>query len=263
MPEFFDIACNLTHESIMQNIDDVISEAKLVNVNKLGLISAELEDFSKIATLVKTYPNELAPTYGVHPHHASQLNGFTKNEFLQLVSKYNPNVIGEIGLDYFRNISTPEEQMHAFEIQLQASIDLELPVFLHQRDSHDDFLKILRNYHSELSSLVVHCFTGTQRELDEYLELGSYIGLTGWICDERRNKELRASIKNIPLEKLMIETDAPYLIPRNLKPRPSKNINLPKYLPHIAAEISSLTNYSISEIANETYNNAIKFFNLT
>jgi TatD DNase family protein len=263
MPEFFDIACNLTHESIMQNIDDVISEAKLVNVNKLGLISAELEDFSKIATLVKTYPNELAPTYGVHPHHASQLNEFTKNEFLHLVSKYNPNVIGEIGLDYFRNISTPEEQMHAFEIQLQASIDLELPVFLHQRDSHDDFLKILRNYHSELSSLVVHCFTGTQRELDEYLELGSYIGLTGWICDERRNKELRASIKNIPLEKLMIETDAPYLIPRNLKPRPRKNINLPKYLPHIAAEISSLTNYSISEIATETYNNAIKFFNLT
>ena len=177
--------------------------------------------------------------------------------------KYNPNVIGEIGLDYFRNISTPEEQMHAFEIQLQAAIDLELPVFLHQRDSHDDFLKILRNYHSELSSLVVHCFTGTQRELDEYLELGSYIGLTGWICDERRNQELRASIKNIPLEKLMIETDAPYLIPRNLKPRPSKNINLPKYLPHIAAEISSLTNYSIDEIANETYNNAIKFFNLT
>ena len=199
----------------------------------------------------------------MHPHHASQLNGLTKNEFLQLVSKYNPNVIGEIGLDYFRNISTPEEQMHAFEIQLQAAIDLELPVFLHQRDSHDDFLKILRNYHSELSSLVVHCFTGTQRELDEYLELGSYIGLTGWICDERRNQELRASIKNIPLEKLMIETDAPYLIPRNLKPRPSKNINLPKYLPHIAAEISSLTNYSIDEIATETYNNAIKFFNLT
>ena len=263
MPEFFDIACNLTHESIMQNIDDVISEAKLVNVNKLGLISAELEDFSKIATLVKTYPNELAPTYGVHPHHASQLNGFTKNEFLHLVSKYNPNVIGEIGLDYFRNISTPEEQMHAFEIQLQTAIDLELPVFLHQRDSHDDFLKILRNYHSELSSLVVHCFTGTQRELDEYLELGSYIGLTGWICDERRNKELRASIKNIPLEKLMIETDAPYLIPRNLKPRPSKNINLPKYLPHIAAEISSLTDYSIVEIATQTYNNAIKFFKLT
>ena len=263
MPEFFDIACNLTHESIMPNIDDVISEAKLVNVNKLGLISAELEDFSKIATLVKTYPNELAPTYGVHPHHASQLNGFTKNEFLQLVSKYNPNVIGEIGLDYFRNISTPQEQMHAFEIQLEASIDLELPVFLHQRDSHDDFLKILRNYHSELSSLVVHCFTGTQRELDEYLELGSYIGLTGWICDERRNKELRASIKNIPLEKLMIETDTPYLIPRNLKPKPSKNINLPMYLPHIAEEISSLTNYSVGEIATETYNNAIKFFNLT
>ena len=263
MPEFFDIACNLTHESILPNIDDVISEAKLVNVNKLGLISAELEDFSKIASLVKRYPDDLAPTYGVHPHHASQLSELTKNEFLQLVSKFNPNVIGEIGLDYFRNISAPEEQMHAFEIQLQAAIDLELPVFLHQRDSHDDFLKILRNYHSELSSLVVHCFTGTQRELDEYLELGSYIGLTGWICDERRNQELRASIKNIPLEKLMIETDAPYLIPRNLKPRPSKNINLPKYLPHIAAEISSLTNYSIGEIATETYNNAIKFFNLT
>ena len=84
MPEFFDIACNLTHESILPNIDDVISEAKLVNVNKLGLISAELEDFSKIASLVKRYPNDLAPTYGVHPHHASQLNGSQKMSFFSL-----------------------------------------------------------------------------------------------------------------------------------------------------------------------------------
>ena len=198
----------------------------------------------------------------MHPHHASQLSELTKNEFLQLVSKYNPNVIGEIGLDYFRNISTPEEQMHAFEIQLQAAIDLELPVFLHQRDSHDDFLKILSNYHSELSSLVVHCFTGTQRELDEYLKLGSYIGLTGWICDERRGLDLQKIVHNIPENRLLIETDSPYLLPRTIRPKPKSRRNEPKFLPEVANSVSEHSAKTPEEIATITTQNAITLFHL-
>ena len=110
---------------------------------------------------------------------------------------------------------------------------------------------------------VVHCFTGTQNELDDYLDNGFYVGLTGWICDERRNKELRKSIKNIPLDKLMIETDSPYLIPRNLSPKPNKNRNEPKYLMHIANEIAKLREEPLELICESTYKNGEDFFSLT
>ena len=118
----------------------------------------------------------------------------------------------------------------------------------------------LNHYRKDINKAVVHCFTGTQKELDEYLNYDFYIGLTGWICDERRNKDLRASIKNIPLNKLMLETDSPYLIPRNLDPKPKSNRNEPKNLLHIATEIAKLRNESVDEICNATYQNSINFF---
>ena len=111
---------------------------------------------------------------------------------------------------------------------------------LHQRDSHDDFIKILRKYSSDINKAVVHCFTGTQKQLDDYLELDCYIGVTGWICDAERNVELRKTIKNIPLERLMIETDCPYLIPKNLPNKPKNNRNEPANLNHIAKVIACL-----------------------
>ena len=120
--------------------------------------------------------------------------------------------------------------MYAFEEQIKIAIDTNKPLFLHQRDSHEDFIKILRKYSSDISKAVVHCFTGTQSQLDDYLELDCYIGVTGWICDEKRNVELRKTIKNIPLSKLMIETDCPYLIPKNLLDKPKNNRNEPKLL---------------------------------
>ena len=148
--------------------------------------------------------------------------------------------------------------MYAFNEQIKLAIKFNKPLFLHQRESHEDFIKVLKNYTEDLPPCVVHCFTGTQDELDAYLELGSFIGLTGWICDERRNKDLRLSIKNIPLDKLMIETDCPYLIPRNLNTK--NNRNEPKHLPHIANEISLLMNVPLDEIISRTYKNSIKFF---
>ena len=152
----------------------------------------------------------------------------------------NPHAIGETGLDFFRNLSTYEEQVFAFEEQIKIAIDKNKPLFLHQRDSHDDFIKILRKYSSDINKAVVHCFTGTQKQLDDYLELDCYIGVTGWICDAKRNVELRKTIKNIPLEKLMIETDCPYLIPKNLPDKPKNNRNEPSNLNHIINEIAVL-----------------------
>ena len=177
-----------------------------------------------------------------------------------LIKKYSPNALGEMGLDFFGNLSSHEEQKFAFEEQIKLAIEFNKPLFLHQRDSHEPFIKLLNNYKTDIDKAVVHCFTGTQLELDEYLKCDFYIGLTGWICDERRNKDLRSSIKNIPLNRLMLETDSPFLIPRNLNPKPKSNRNEPKNLMHIATEIAQLRNESVEEICNATYRNSLDFF---
>jgi TatD DNase family protein len=179
---------------------------------------------------------------------------------LKLINKYKPHSVGETGLDFFRNISSYEEQLYAFNEQIKIAVETNLPLFLHQRDAHEDFMKIISKYKKDISKAVVHCFTGTQKELDDYLEMGFHIGLTGWICDERRNVDLRKSLINIPIEKLMIETDCPYLIPRNLNDKPKNNRNEPSYLPHIASEIASLVEIDISELANTTFQNSMNFF---
>ena len=131
---------------------------------------------------------------------------------------------------------------------------------MHQRDSHEDFIKILRNYSSDISKSVVHCFTGTQSQLEDYLELGCFIGITGWNCDEKRNNELRKTIKNIPLAKLMIETDCPYLIPKDLIHRPKKNRNEPNHLNHIATAVANLIEVDEEKLRAQTYKNSLGFF---
>ena len=163
-------------------------------------------------------------------------------------------------MDFFRNLSTYEEQIFAFEEQIKIAIDTNKPLFLHQRDSHDDFIKILRKYSSDINKSVVHCFTGTKEQLNDYLELDCYIGVTGWICDAKRNVELRKTIKNIPLERLMIETDCPYLIPKNLEEKPKNNRNEPTYLNHIANEVATLMKKDINDIREKTYKTSLSFF---
>ena len=199
-------------------------------------------------------------TIGVHPHHANEINDGYLKKLKDVIATNNPHAIGETGLDFFRNLSTYEEQIYAFEEKIKIAIYTNKPLFLHQRDSHDDFIKILRKYSSDISKAVVHCFTGTQGQLDDYLELDCYIGITGWICDEKRNVELRKAIKKIPLEKLMIETDCPYLIPKNLVEKPKNNRNEPTNLNHIINEIAVLMEIDIDILRKQTFENTINYF---
>ncbi len=260
MAGFIDIACNFTHESFKHKLGEVINNAEHAGVEKFVLLCASLSDLDPIKQIQNIEPEKYFISAGIHPHHATETAGMNYDQLLSQLQSINPHAIGETGLDYFRNISPPDIQKESFRMHIEIAKELSLPLYLHQRDAHNDFMRMIREHRKNFPKFVVHCFTGTQKELDDYLDLGAYIGLTGWICDEKRNIDLRQSIKNIPLEKMMIETDSPYLIPKNLPNKPKKNINEPKYLPHIANEICELTGYELEELKLATSNNAINFF---
>jgi TatD DNase family protein len=147
-----------------------------------------------------------------------------------------------------------------FRLQLELAVEIGKPVFLHQRDAHDAFTSILRDYLPSLAGGVAHCFTGDERELRDYLSMGLAIGITGWICDERRGRHLRELVRLIPLDRMMLETDAPYLLPRDLEPRPKSRRNEPRYLPHILETVAACRNESPAVIAAATTRNALAFF---
>ena len=260
MNNLFDIACNFSSERFDKDLNEVIQRAKNNKVSKFLVVSASLNDTEKVNGIYKDNKDSCFFTIGVHPHNAKEFTSSSSVKMKNLIDTYKPNSVGETGLDFFRNISSYEEQIFAFEEQIKIAIDKELPLFLHQREAHDDFIKILSKYRNNIPKSVVHCFTGTQKELDDYLDIGCHIGLTGWICDANRNIDLRKSLINIPLDKLMIETDCPYLIPKNLQEKPKNNRNEPAFLPHIAKEISSLVNVDIDQLVKKTYENSIKFF---
>ena len=262
MNEIADIACNFTSERFNDDLNEVINRAITNKITKFGLICSRLMDLDKLLKIYSRYSKDMFFTIGVHPHHANEINDRYLKSLKDVININNPHAIGETGLDFFRNLSTYEEQIYAFEEQIKIAIETDKPLFLHQRDSHDDFIKILRKYSSDIDKAVVHCFTGTQAQLDDYLELDAYIGLTGWICDEKRNVDLRKTIKNIPLSKLMIETDCPYLIPKDLPDKPKNNRNEPSYLNHIVREIATLMEVEEEMLRIKSFENTLDFFDI-
>ena len=260
MSELFDIACNFSSNRYDNDLDEVIKNAKNNNVTKFLVVSASINDVGKVYSIYQKYRSDCFFTVGTHPHHANEINSESMKKMRILVKDLKPCSVGETGLDFFRNLSTLEEQIFAFEEQIKISIENDKPLFLHQRNSHDDFIKILRKYSQDINKSVVHCFTGTHLQLEDYLELGCYIGVTGWICDEKRNIELRKTIKDIPLSKLMIETDCPYLVPKNLPNKPKNNRNEPINLNHIVTEIAKLMEIDEGILRENTYKNSIDFF---
>jgi TatD DNase family protein len=201
-------------------------------------------------------------TAGVHPHHADGFTTADAEALAALLADPMVSSAGECGLDYYRNFSAPEAQREAFSRQLALAVDARKPVFLHQRDAHPDFMAILREHLPDISRAVVHCFTGSGDELQDYLAAGLSVGITGWICDERRGLGVKALTREIPLDRLMIETDGPYLLPRNLPAKVSHRRNEPKYLPYILSALSEVRPEPPVDIAAATTSNALVFFGL-
>jgi TatD DNase family protein len=260
--ELFDIGSNLTHESFSADLPEVIARAMRANVTRQVVTGADLASSRAAAALAEAHPDVLWSTAGVHPHHAASFEPAGREQLRELLSRRCVVAVGECGLDYFRDLSPRETQRAAFAAQLEIAASLAKPVFLHQRDAHQDFAAILAEYRAGLAGGVAHCFTGGARELEAYLALGLSIGVTGWICDERRSASLRDAVPRIPSERLMIETDAPYLLPRDLEPRPRSRRNEPCFLPHIARAVAAMRGESLSKVAAETTRKALRFFGI-
>jgi TatD DNase family protein len=262
-PDLIDIGSNLTHDSFAADRDSVMARAAQAGVRRQVVTGADLGSSRQAAALAARYPGTLWSTAGVHPHHAQSFAVSQRDELRELLTTSHVVAAGECGLDYYRNFSTPASQRTAFSAQLEIAAELRKPVFLHQRDAHDDFAAILREFRGKLRGGVAHCFTGGDFELDEYLALGLHIGITGWVCDERRGQALRGTVPRIPADKLLLETDAPYLLPRDLDPKPKSRRNEPGFLPHIAREVAQLRGESVASLAKTTTRNAIALFALT
>jgi TatD DNase family protein len=259
-PGLVDIGLNLAHDSFDHDRDHVVAAARSAGVEHMVITGSTLESTRAAIELVRTDPQHYRCTAGVHPHHASELREEDLPKLRELIAAPEVGAAGECGLDYFRNFSTHEEQERAFRWQLELAVEAGKPVFLHQRDAHDAFMAILRDYRSRLVGGVAHCFTGEERELRDYLDLGLSIGITGWICDERRGQHLRELVRLIPVDRLMVETDAPYLLPRDLDPKPSHRRNEPKYLPHVAKTVAACRGEPYEVLAAATTRNALEFF---
>ena len=236
--ELIDIGINLTHDSFDADRDAVLARAREAGVVQMVITGSSEESTIKARELARAHPGKLFSTAGVHPHHAGQFTADTESELAGLLGDARVRAVGETGLDYYRDLAPRAAQLFAFERQVGLALATGKPLFLHQREAHDDLVAVLKPVRDRIARAVAHCFTGDRRELYDYLDLDFHIGITGWICDERRGAHLRELVREIPPGRLMLETDCPYLLPRTLQPKPAHRRNEPMYLKHICEEVA-------------------------
>ena len=259
--DLVDIGANLGHESFRHDLDAVLARARAAGVSQLVVTGASRAGAVEALALAKAHPG-LYATAGVHPHHAIEYTDEAHAEMRALLANPEVVAVGECGLDYHRDFSPRPAQRRAFERQLELAVETGKPLFLHQRDAHADFMAIMKGFDGRIGPAVVHCFTGTREECFEALDAGYFIGITGWLCDERRGRHLREFVKDIPAGRLMVETDAPYLLPRTLRPVPSHRRNEPAFLPHIVEELARDRGEPLADTAAATTATARAFFRL-
>ena len=256
-----DIGANLAGERFHHDLDSVLARAWDAGLSRIVVTGSSQESSLRAAELADRHPGKLYATAGLHPHHASEWTPALGEIFRGLAQKASVVSMGECGLDYFRDLSPREDQRRAFIAQLEIAAELNKPVFLHQRDAHEDFLAILREWRPRLGNIVVHCFTDTRAAMNDYLALDCHIGITGWICDERRGAHLIEAVRDIPDNRLLIETDAPYLLPRTA-PKQASRRNEPAFLHWVVKTLAAARGQSEEDVARSSSANARHFFGL-
>jgi TatD DNase family protein len=256
--QLLDIGANLTHPAFSHDLPETVRRAREAGVSQIVVTGTAVDETMAAIRVADEFG--LHATAGVHPHHARDCGPQTIPALRELAKHPRIVAIGECGLDFNRNYSPHPDQEQWFVAQLELALELGKPLFLHSRDAHPRLYEILK--HHDVKLAVAHCFTGEKEELHAYIELGLYVGITGWICDERRGRHLLELVRDIPRERLVLETDSPYLTPRDLKPQPKARRNEPAFLPHIARTVARALSRPVEEIAAETTRNAIRLFRL-
>jgi TatD DNase family protein len=249
-----DIGANLTHPAFAADRDEVIARARAAGVETIIVTGTTVDESRQASSLGLPF------TSGVHPHHARDCGPDTIPQIAELAKHVRCVAIGECGLDFNRNYSPHPDQEKWFIAQLELGLELGKPLFLHSRDAHPRFAEILR--HHSVRRAVAHCFTGEREELRAYLDLGLYVGITGWICDERRGQHLLTLVRDIPRDRLLLETDSPYLTPRDLRPQPKARRNEPAFLVHILKTVARALGRPAEDVAADTSRNAAALFSL-
>lgn len=260
--EFIDIGVNLMSRQFAEDRDALVKES--LN-QKVGMIITGTDlksDRAAVEYINNRQFDSLWCTCGMHPHNADGWNLSCRDQMRTLIEKNRKIIVavGEAGLDYDRMFSTKENQKNCFSDILLLAKEWELPLFLHERAAEQDFVEILGQHKEICKRSVVHCFTGTTRAAKQYLDLGCFIGITGWICDERRNREVIEAIRSIPIERLMIETDAPYLTPRSIQGLSKRNV--PENIKYVAEKLAEIKGIDVEIVKRTVLETTKKFFGI-
>lgn len=267
LKNMIDIGANLAAKDFDADLQEVLQAGFEAGVGKVIITGSCFESIPKAQKIIgdykQEYKNRLFYTAGIHPHHSDEWNQNSSDFIKKFIQDEYCVATGEMGLDFFRNFVDKEIQIATFRAQLDLAIEVQKPIFIHERDASETMLKELKNRAGDLpKNIVIHCFTGNRMALEAYLEAGFYIGITGWICDPVRGAHLLDLVKIIPQDKIMIETDAPYLLPKTIKPKPKSRRNEPKNLGFVAQKISDALEVDTQDFIDKTSANAIAFFGL-
>ncbi len=257
-----DIGVNLAHRSFRDDLDEVLARAEGRGVQTMIVTGTNVAVSEAAAQLAEARRGLLFSTAGIHPHDAASAPEGAMDRLRAIAAKEPVVAIGECGLDFHRNYSPRPAQEAMFEAQIALAQELNMPLFCHERDASTRFVEIVRGFDVSSLKLVVHCFTGGPEALEAYLDFGFYIGVTGWICDERRGQTLRDLVSKVPANRLMVETDAPYLLPRTIRPKPKSTRNEPAHLVHVVKAVAEACGVEEADVARQTRETAVEFFGL-
>ena len=249
-----DSHCHLDHESLFSNLDQVLQRSKNIGIEKLLTICTTFESFEKIKEIVKK-DEIIFGTYGIHPHDVEK-NKITSKLIINEIKKNNKIIgIGETGLDFYYNHSEKEEQISSFKTHIEASIDLNMPLIIHSRNAEDETFNTLNEFKNYNLKILMHCYTGSKKFAEKLLDLNAYFSASG-IITFKNSLDLQDTFKFIPLEKLLIETDSPYLAP---VPHRGKK-NEPSFVDFTATKLSEIKKITKSELIKITTDNFNKLF---
>lgn len=251
-----DTHAHLDHERFKDDVDQVIERAKLAKVQSIVTVGADLASSRQAVEFAKRYPDVIA-TVGVHPHDADSVSDSILHEITMLAEDEGVVAIGEIGLDYHYDFSPRDAQRRVFAIQISLARELGLPIVVHVREAYPDVMSILKSERAEEVGGIIHCFSGDREVAKDCLDMGFYISVGG-ILTFANSQALREIIRGLPMDRILLETDAPYLTP---VPYRGKR-NEPAYVVHVAEALANLKGITFCEVAEATTLNACKLFGL-